>query len=225
MKKTILLLLCMLLSTCQFDPVYANHRLIDVARQVEQKYALPEGLLESVCYTESHWNNVPGRHGEVGVCQVKPATVRMVCKTCEPREGNLILGSRSKFVQPLQILLKGEGLYTGAIDGIFGPKTYAAVTKYQARTGLKADGIVGPRTWTSLFKTEFPNKNLADQLQVPERNIEYAGMVLSWLSEYLDTNNTAILAAAYNGGPGHPVVTYMLKIEKRHNEVMTYANY
>jgi len=35
----------------------------------------------------------------------------------------------------------------GAADGIFGPKTEAAVKAYQSQRGLTVDGVVGDRTW------------------------------------------------------------------------------
>jgi hypothetical protein len=57
-------------------------------------------------------------------------------------------GSRGKDVQVLQTRL---GL---SADGIFGPKTKAAVIAYQGSHGLKPDGIVGTQTWHSLFATQ-----------------------------------------------------------------------
>jgi hypothetical protein len=41
-------------------------------------------------------------------------------------------------------------LYTGAVDGIFGPITDRAVREYQQQHQLVVDGWVGPITWGSL---------------------------------------------------------------------------
>lgn len=46
----------------------------------------------------------------------------------------------------IQQRLKKWGYYTGAIDGILGPKSIAAIKKFQKANGLVADGIVGPKT-------------------------------------------------------------------------------
>ncbi|MBW4634954.1 MAG: peptidoglycan-binding protein [Iphinoe sp. HA4291-MV1] len=61
-------------------------------------------------------------------------------------------GSRGEEVKELQDLLQRYKLYTGAIDGIFGPATTKAVKAFQHRVFLKEDGIVGDKTWRALYK-------------------------------------------------------------------------
>ena len=46
----------------------------------------------------------------------------------------------------IQQRLKKWGYYTGAVDGILGPKSIAAIKKFQKNNGLVVDGIVGPKT-------------------------------------------------------------------------------
>jgi hypothetical protein len=59
-------------------------------------------------------------------------------------------GSRGPDVRKLQEQLKTAGFDPGAIDGIFGAKTDAAVRGFQSARGLAVDGIVGPKTWAAL---------------------------------------------------------------------------
>lgn len=59
-------------------------------------------------------------------------------------------GSRGDAVRRLQELLNKKGFDCGAVDGIFGSKTYAAVMAFQKANGLGADGIAGPLTWGKL---------------------------------------------------------------------------
>ena len=59
-------------------------------------------------------------------------------------------GSRGDAVRKLQELLNKKGFDCGAVDGIFGSKTYAAVVAFQKANGLSADGIAGPLTWGKL---------------------------------------------------------------------------
>ena len=57
---------------------------------------------------------------------------------------------RGEVVKALQEGLKrGGNTDPGLIDGIFGPKTEAAVRAYQAMIGVTVDGIVGDITWWS----------------------------------------------------------------------------
>ena len=55
-------------------------------------------------------------------------------------------GSTGSTVSQIQTLLKNQGFYSGAVDGVYGSATEAAVKKYQQRFGLKADGMAGPQT-------------------------------------------------------------------------------
>lgn len=50
----------------------------------------------------------------------------------------------------VQTKLKRWGYYTGSVDGIYGPKTKAAVKLFQKKNGLSQDGIVGPKTAAAL---------------------------------------------------------------------------
>lgn len=59
-------------------------------------------------------------------------------------------GSRGDAVRKLQELLNAKGYTCGSVDGIFGSKTYAAVSAFQKANGLAADGIVGSLTWAKL---------------------------------------------------------------------------
>ena len=55
-------------------------------------------------------------------------------------------GSKGTLVKTVQTKLKNWGYYTGTVDGIYGPKTVAAVKYFQRVNGLTADGIVGAKT-------------------------------------------------------------------------------
>jgi len=61
-------------------------------------------------------------------------------------------GSKGDAVKELQELLKKYKIYTGAIDGEFGPLTTKGVIAFQHRVFLKEDGIVADITWQALFK-------------------------------------------------------------------------
>ena len=62
-------------------------------------------------------------------------------------------GSRGEGVKTLQSMLNALGYNCGAVDGIFGSKTQAAVIAFQKAMGIGVDGIVGPETWGKLSGT------------------------------------------------------------------------
>ncbi len=63
-------------------------------------------------------------------------------------------GSTGQQVVNLQYVLNRQGFYSGSLDGIFGPKTKAAVVQFQQNHRLEADGIVGTATLKALGNLE-----------------------------------------------------------------------
>ena len=59
-----------------------------------------------------------------------------------------------------QTRLDVHGFSCGAMDGIYGPKTEAAVRSFQGAMGLDTDGICGSKTWAAL--DEEPGEEAAD---------------------------------------------------------------
>ena len=59
-------------------------------------------------------------------------------------------GDEDHPVRTLQYLLRARD-HPVTVDGIFGPKTDAAVRAFQSEKGLAVDGIVGPLTWRALI--------------------------------------------------------------------------
>ena len=59
-------------------------------------------------------------------------------------------GATGEDVKLVQKKLKQWGYYSGAVDGIFGSQTEAAVKYFQRKNGLVADGIVGKKTAAAL---------------------------------------------------------------------------
>lgn len=59
----------------------------------------------------------------------------------------LKIGSRGTAVMEIQSLLNKLGYYVGELDGIYGPKTSAAVQKFQRYFGLVPTGIVDEVTY------------------------------------------------------------------------------
>lgn len=59
-------------------------------------------------------------------------------------------GATGEYVKQLQQQLHAWGFTPGAFDGIYGPKTKAAVTELQKVLRVTADGIFGPNTVTAV---------------------------------------------------------------------------
>lgn len=96
-------------------------------------------------------------------------------------------GSAGSEVTQIQTKLKRWGYYNGAIDGIYGSKTVAAVRLFQSKNGLTVDGIAGTKTlaamgiYSSSSSTSSTNNNdlnlLAHLIYAEARGEPYTGQV------------------------------------------------
>ncbi|HEY8342294.1 MAG TPA: N-acetylmuramoyl-L-alanine amidase [Calditerricola sp.] len=83
----------------------------------------------------------------LGIAYDQPAAAPKPAATGKPV---LRRGSEGDAVRELQEALKRLGHDPGPIDGIFGPRTEAAVKLFQRDQRIAVDGIVGPVTWGRL---------------------------------------------------------------------------
>jgi hypothetical protein len=69
----------------------------------------------------------------------------------------------------VQRRLKELGIYDGALDGVMGPKTRAAIRGFQRINGLDPDGKAGPKTYAKLFPEPMPEREEVPQVVVPPK--------------------------------------------------------
>ena len=67
-----------------------------------------------------------------------------------PGQPTIAPGATGTAVRRVQRALRRTPDLGIVVDGVFGPKTEAAVKEFQGGAGLVVDGIVGPLTWAAL---------------------------------------------------------------------------
>jgi murein DD-endopeptidase MepM/ murein hydrolase activator NlpD len=84
-----------------------------------------------------------------------PRTRRALGRRGRPRLGTRALAApaRGWDVAALQFLLARHGFPSGPVDGGLGPRTDAAIRRFQAWAGLGADGVAGPATLSALRRS------------------------------------------------------------------------
>lgn len=94
-------------------------------------------------------------------------------------------GSTGSVVSQIQTVLKNQGFYTGAVDGIFGSGTETAVKSFQSSKGLAVDGKVGQQTLSAMGINANPTQEstsgdvalLARLISAEARGEPYSGQV------------------------------------------------
>jgi murein DD-endopeptidase MepM/ murein hydrolase activator NlpD len=79
-----------------------------------------------------------------------PRLRHIVLASVVAASGLLVAPGAAAAVRPavaaLQVTLRHHRVYAGPVDGVIGPRTTAAVMRFQRRHGLAPDGVAGPRT-------------------------------------------------------------------------------
>ncbi len=94
-------------------------------------------------------------------------------------------GSTGSTVRQIQTKLKNWGYYSGAVDGVYGSATEAAVKAFQRKNGLTVDGKAGPQTLKAMGITSGAAANnssgdvalLARLISAEARGEPYSGQV------------------------------------------------
>jgi len=94
----------------------------------------------------------------------------------------------------LQLALKARGFYKGAIDGIAGHGTRAAIKGFQRSVGLAPDGIPGPATRAALGPILAPSLAKAEAIDAQDER------VIAKLHETLHGPARRLLVTAFEEG-------------------------
>jgi peptidoglycan hydrolase-like protein with peptidoglycan-binding domain len=111
-------------------------------------------------------------------------------------EPELRQGSDGDWVAYMQGLLEAQGHSPGPLDGIFGPRTEAAVRAYQEANNLRADGIVEAETWGALVGAAGGGGGGGDEAQVDVPAELVALGAGPKLSDWSDEQRTAYFTGA-----------------------------
>lgn len=107
--------------------------------------SLPAGTTQAVCTKVHRARYYAPPYWTLGKCYEKQPLITTTYKQNHP------------CVKYIQDALKQDNYWPGQVDGIYGPKTEAAVKRFQAdprhNPVITADGKFGPQTWSKFINT------------------------------------------------------------------------
>jgi peptidoglycan hydrolase-like protein with peptidoglycan-binding domain len=81
---------------------------------------------------------------------------------------------RSDRVEALQRELKKAGVYSGALDGVYGPATQASLKKLQQQVGVPPTGLFDQTTWkAAVAKNQLKTSQTVMSLQLALKTLGY----------------------------------------------------
>ncbi len=127
------------------------------------------------------------------LCILMAAFMSVSCLAME----NIQKWRKGDDVKQIQEILISQGYLDGAADGVFGPKTEAAVAAFQKDRGMDATGIVGEMTYAALKEAPAESQTGAET--------DYEAVFPSWNpdSESLHALVDFVTACADESGDGY----------------------
>jgi peptidoglycan hydrolase-like protein with peptidoglycan-binding domain len=120
------------------------------------------------------------RHGGLSVNGIAgPQTLRLLNADAPPLAPRAGIGQPggSRQVREIQRRLRAQGARPGPVDGLYGPRTEAAVERFQRSAGVPATGVVSRATAVALARTESARPTRASETpgsDKPQRAAERA---------------------------------------------------
>jgi peptidoglycan hydrolase-like protein with peptidoglycan-binding domain len=108
-------------------------------------------------------------------------------------------GARGERVVAIQYLLQNKGFHRLRADGIYGPRTTAAVRSFQRSHHLNPSGNVGPSTWNRLIVT-LRRGDTGSAVRALQHNLKFAyGFPLLRVSGFFGHHTRAAVLAFQRG--------------------------
>jgi len=139
-----------------------------------------------------------------------------LCVMNRPLRAGFFMSGDTMDTRAIQQRLLDLGFSPGAADGVAGPRTKAAIIRFQQARGLVADGIAGPKTLAALF----PADVMPDEPSAPSSGMKTSAFGRAAISQregvrleaYRDSVGILTIGVGHTSMAGPPTVSPGMKI-------------